>query len=144
MPEKDCPKTSTDFGHFYEDIVKKRSLQNIEGLQSIYDPGIFNKSGKDIKAIKAFIIKGNSSIELKNNFKESVKQNEFIIFPNLNYSYEFSVDGIFYELEIKDYKINVYRYDAEKKTKVLQNSFLKKIKNILSIKMINISLGTLI
>ena len=117
IPIEDCPKTSADFGYVYEDILKKKSLRYIKGLKSIYDPGIFNRSGRNIKAVKAFIIKGMNKEEIKINFKESIKNNDFIIFPYINYGFDFSVDKHNYQLYINEKEITVYKYNPEKKSK---------------------------
>jgi len=70
IPIKYCPKTSSDFGYFYEDNLKKKSLRKIKGLKSIYDPGIFSKNGRKITSVKAFIVRGSTKNEIRNNLMD--------------------------------------------------------------------------
>ena len=107
-----CPKTSSEFGYFYEDILKKKSLRYIEGLKSIYDPGIFSKNGRNIKAIKAFIIQGKDKKEIVTKFKSAVENNEFYVFPYFLHTFDFSMDNDNYQIEIKEKDIDVYKYDS--------------------------------
>ena len=112
MPIESCPKTSSEFGYFYEDILKKKSLRYIEGLKSIYDPGIFIKNGRNIKAIKAFVIQGKDQKEIVANFKSSVENNEFNVFPYLLQTFDFSLDNENYQIEINEKDIDVCKYDS--------------------------------
>ena len=118
IPEEIFPKTSSDYGYFYEDILKKKSLRYIDGLKSIYDPGIFYKNGRNLKAIKALIIKGKTYEQIIDNYKEAVNLNDFIIFPQLVYGFDFFVNEQKYELEFtKAGKIFVNRYNPKNNKK---------------------------
>ena len=74
-----CPKTNPGFGYFYEDILSKKSLRYIDGLKSIYEPGIFCKNSRNIEALKVLIIQGDNKRQMIENFKSSVNNNDFII-----------------------------------------------------------------
>lgn len=92
----------------YENILKKRSLKNIKGLNPIYNPGIFQSDNKTIKGIKAFIIKGNNKKDILANYKEAFINNDFNVFPFFEYNYNFSVDKAPFILSInKDEQIFV-------------------------------------
>ena len=125
MPINSYLKTSSEFDYFYGDIIRKKSLLHIEGLKSIYDPEIFSKNGRNIKAIKAFVIQGKDQKEIVANFKSSVENNEFNVFPYLLQTFDFSLDNENYQIEIKENDINVYKYDSiDKNMKKLRIFYL--------------------
>lgn len=127
IPTEIFPKTSQDFGYFYEDILKKKSLRYIDGLKSIYDPGIFLKNARYIKAIKAFVVKGKKNDEIIYNYKEAVNLNDFIIFPYLVYGFDFFIEEKKYQLELKeDNGVLVYKYNPRNGEKEETKSFYCK------------------
>ena len=113
-----CPKTSPVFGYFYEDILKKKSLRYIDGLKSIYDPGIFSKNSRNTEALKAFIIQGKSKSQIIENFKSAVNNNDFIILPYFDYEHDFSVNGENYQIKKEGSFIQVFKYISMAKKKV--------------------------
>ena len=123
-----CPKTSPDYGYFYEDILKKKSLRYIDGLKSIYDPGIFTKNSRNIEAIKAFIIQGENKKKIIDNFNNAIYHNDFILFPYFDYEHDFSVDEDAYQIKKKGNIIQVFRYISKEKNEV--NYFYEEGKDI--------------
>ena len=126
MPIEDIPITNPNFGYFYEENIKKKTLRHISTLKSIYDPGVFFKNGRNIRAIKAFIIKGKNKQEKISSFNKAVNENEFIIFPYLLYTFDFSVDKEEYHLKIMENNIIVYKKDFESNDLVETNTFYKE------------------
>lgn len=112
LPSEAYPKTSPDFGNFYEDSLKKKSLRYIDGLKSIYDPGIFMKNGRKIIAVEAYIIKGKDKKGIEANFTAAINNNDFVVFPYLEHNYQFSVDSNKYELKFVKNDIIVGKYDS--------------------------------
>ena len=126
VPQEDFVKTNSDFGYFYEDILKKKTLRHITSLRSIYDPGVFSRNGRYVNAIKAFIIKGEDLNKMLNNFQTAIDSNDFFIFPEMNYQYNFSVDEDNYHLDVADNYVSVYKYDSDSKRYLEVEYFQKK------------------
>ena len=103
----DCPKTSPNFGHYFEDILKKKALRHISSLKSIYDPGMFTKNPRCISAYKAFFINVNSPSIVYNNFQNAVNDNDFIVFPHFDHAFNFSVDEKSYNFIVTKNTISV-------------------------------------
>ena len=103
IPKELYPMTDQKIGLVYEANLRKKTLSNIKGIKSLYDPGIFKNNGK-ICAVKAFFIKGNNRHDLIENYKAAFRNNDFYIFPKFDNKYEFNVDGKKFYLQIKNDK----------------------------------------
>lgn len=97
---EDYPKSNPYFGIKSESVLKKRTIRYLEGVNSIYDPGVFYKEGRYINAIKAFIIKGDNKNEILNNYNLSFENDNYYVFPKFFHKYKFSVDDEEYTLSI--------------------------------------------
>ena len=98
--KQDYPKTNPYFGIKYEEILKKRTIRHLEGVNSIYDPGVFSQEGRYIQGIKAFVVKGKNKKEVFDSYKFAFSNDNFYIFPYFCHKFIFSVDNIEYTLTI--------------------------------------------
>ena len=121
----DCPKTSPIFGHYFEDILKKKALRHISSLKSIYDPVMFTKNSRCISAYKAFFISVNSPSIVYNDFQKAVNDDDFIVFPHFDCTFNFSVDEKNYNFIVTKNTISVEDPSLSNKEKKVNYCFEK-------------------